>query len=300
MANEDVAPAEIEGAGDAGPGSEAGMYGPESEAWRLNREAFLLLGAGPRALLLQLAHPLVAEGVDQHSDFRGDPWGRLRGTLRSYLRIVYGDLGAARDEVRRLNRLHDAVAGRVADPEARHRTAAQAYRARDPELSLWVHATLVESTITAFDAWFEPLPRDRRARFYDETLPVGRAFGIPPRMLPGNLDAFEAYWASMLGPDGPVHPTPTARSLAATVLHPPVGPLPPSLYDWLMWPSLAILPPAVRAEYGIPWTPLRAGVAGWLTAGMAMWAHRLPAAWRSMPQARAADRRIRSASIGSP
>ena len=68
----------------------SGLYGPESEAWRLNREAMLLLGAGPRALLLQLAHPLVAEGVDQHSDFRADPWRRLPATLRSYLTIVYG------------------------------------------------------------------------------------------------------------------------------------------------------------------------------------------------------------------
>ncbi|HXU84971.1 MAG TPA: oxygenase MpaB family protein, partial [Verrucomicrobiae bacterium] len=68
----------------------AGLYGPASEAWALNREAMLLLGAGPRALLLQLAHPQVAAGVADHSDFRGDPWARLDGTLRSYLRIVYG------------------------------------------------------------------------------------------------------------------------------------------------------------------------------------------------------------------
>src|SRR4249919_1618289 len=68
----------------------AGLYGPDSEAWRLNREALLLLGAGPRALLLQIAHPLVAEGVDQHSGFREDPWSRLAATTRSYLTIVYG------------------------------------------------------------------------------------------------------------------------------------------------------------------------------------------------------------------
>jgi len=67
----------------------AGVYGPGSAAWARNRDAFLLLGAGPRALLLQLAHPLVAEGVAQHSDFRADPWSRLAGTLRTYLRIVY-------------------------------------------------------------------------------------------------------------------------------------------------------------------------------------------------------------------
>src|SRR6185503_3372914 len=79
-----------------------GLYGPSSEAWRLNREAMLLLGAGPRALLLQLAHPLVAAGVADHSDFRADPWRRLQATLRSYLRIVYGTATAARAEIRRL------------------------------------------------------------------------------------------------------------------------------------------------------------------------------------------------------
>src|SRR3954451_23151993 len=89
----------------------AGLYGPGSEAWALNREAMLLLGAGPRALLLQLAHPSVAAGVADHSDFRADPWRRLLGTLRSYLRIVYGTTGAARAEIRRLNALHRAIAG---------------------------------------------------------------------------------------------------------------------------------------------------------------------------------------------
>ena len=88
-----------------------GLYGPGSEAWRLNREAMLLLGAGPRALLLQIAHPAVAAGVNDHSDFRADPWRRLAGTLRSYLTIVYGSTGAARAEIRRLNTLHRGITG---------------------------------------------------------------------------------------------------------------------------------------------------------------------------------------------
>src|SRR5262245_52257480 len=91
---------------DAAATEAAGLYGPDSEAWRLNREAVLLLGAGPRALLLQIAHPLVAEGVDQHSGFREDPWSRLAATTRSYLTIVYGSASQARAEIRRLNALH--------------------------------------------------------------------------------------------------------------------------------------------------------------------------------------------------
>ncbi len=283
-----------------------GLYGPGSVAWRLNREATLLLGAGPRALLLQIAHPLVAEGVDQHSDFRSDPWRRLQGTLRSYLAIVYGTTARARAEFERLERLHRRVTGPVVDPEAA-RAFPGRYEARDPSLSLWVHATLVDSTIVAYREWIEPLGRDAEARYYRETVPIGRAFGIPDELLPQDLDAFEAYVAAMLAPGGPVHPTPTARRLAGYILHPtlaPLGPpiapalerLPRGLYDWAMWPAIGLLPATTRAEYGISWAPERRLVADALLVGFRAWRPLLPAWFRQMPQALAADRRMASAS----
>lgn len=263
-----------------------GLYGPASEAWRLNREAMLLLGAGPRALLLQLAHPLVAAGVDEHSDFRADPWRRLQGTLRSYLTIVYGTATAARAEIRRLNGLHRSIAG-------------AGYTARDPDLSLWVHATLVDTTIAAYDAWLEPMPRDQRARYYAETLPIGRAFGVPADLLPPDLDAFEAYVAAMLAPDGPVRVSAVARELADAVLHPPLGPVVPVLasvparfYAWTLWPSIGLLPASIRADYGFRWGPLERSVSAWLVAGWRGWRPLLPVSFRQMPQALSADRRI--------
>jgi len=295
---------------------DAGLYGPGTEAWRLNREAMLLLGAGPRALLLQLAHPLVAEGVAQHSNFRADPWGRLAATLRSYLRIVYGTTGAARAEIRRLNDLHRAIRGPVTDPAARARHGAR-YAARDPELSLWVHATLVDSTIAAYDAWVEPLPVSRRAEFYEETLGVGRAFGIPADLLPRDLDAFEAYLGSMLAPDGPIQVGDLARDLGGVVLAPPLGPalaalgdaqlglgeagaavaslldaLPSAAYRWLLWPSIGLLPPRIREGYGLRWGLREQAVSAWLVTSWRAWRPLLPAGLRLMPQAIAADRRV--------
>lgn len=280
-----------------------GLYGPGSEAWRLNREAALLLGAGPRALLLQLAHPLVAAGVDAHSDFRADPWARLAGTLRSYLRIVYGTTPAARAEIRRLNRLHRGVTG-------------PGYDARDPALALWVHATLIDSTLATVDAWMEPLAGDRRARFYAETLPVGRLFGIAEGVLPPDIDAFDAYMASMTGPDGPVHPTAVARELAQVILHPPLAPavdrgpvgerlgpaaaplgslldrLPRNAATWLLLPSIGLLPVGIREAYGFAWGPRERLLAAWLVTAWRGWRPLVPPGLRWFPQAVAAEARM--------
>jgi uncharacterized protein (DUF2236 family) len=291
-----------------------GLYGPASEAWRLNREASLLLGAGPRALLLQIAHPLVAEGVDQHSDFRADPWARMSGTLRSYLRIVYGTGTAARAEIRRLNKLHGRVTGPVRDPASAARFGAT-YRARDADLSLWVHATLVDSTLAAVDAWLEPLPSDRRARFYAETIPVGRLLGVPADRLPGDIDAFDAYMAGMLAPGGPVHPSAIALELSEVILHPVLAPLaergaiadrlgalgpavasllrrvPPAAVDWLLVPSVGLLPAATRAEYGLPWGLRERTIERYLVTAWGAWRPLLPPRWRWFPQALAADAR---------
>jgi uncharacterized protein (DUF2236 family) len=267
------------------PTRDHGLYGPDSEAWRLNREAMLLLGAGPRALLLQLAHPAVAAGVDQHSDFRTDPWGRLRGTLRSYLAIVYGSTLTARAEIRRLNELHRSITG-------------PGYRARDPELSLWVHATLIDSTIIANHAWLGPVDRARQAAFYLETRSIGRAFGVPDARLPADLDAFDAYVAEQLGPGGPVVVGDLARELAETIVHPPLpgvvaaARVPVRTYDWTMWPSIGLLPPAVREAYGFRWTARERLVSAWLLATWRAWRPVLPPTFRQMPQALAADRRV--------
>ena len=119
-----------------------GFNGPDSAMWLVNREA-VLLASGPAALLLQVAHPLVAEGVAAHSDFEADPFGRLRRTLRTTLALVFGDGPAAERAVQRLSRVHASVRGGVHDPLARAASGASAYRALDPALLLWVQATLV-------------------------------------------------------------------------------------------------------------------------------------------------------------
>lgn len=272
-------------------------------------------------MLLQIAHPLVAEGVAQHSAFRTDPWARLEGTLRSYLRIVYGSGPAARAEIRRLNRLHVVIAGPVTDEAAAARFGTD-YAARDPELSLWVHATLVWATLHTVGRWLGPIPREHAARFYAETLVVGRGFGVPESRLPADLDAFEAYIARMLVPGGPVHPTAVSRDLAWAILHPPLAPVvergpvaarlgaagpgiarllrhaPRSALTPLLVPATGLLPGDLRAELGLPWGFAERALSLWLTTMWRVWRPLFPEGVRWFPEALAADRRVARQDVG--
>src|SRR3954463_13256751 len=113
-----------------------GLYGPDTVTWRVNREAVLLAGGG-RALLLQVAHPLVAAGVARHSTFETQPWTRLHRTLDLVTKITFGDRRTSELASARLRGVHARVQGTAADGTP--------YSARDPDLLLWVWATLVDS-----------------------------------------------------------------------------------------------------------------------------------------------------------
>jgi uncharacterized protein (DUF2236 family) len=150
----------------------------------------------------------------------------------------------------------------------------------------------------------------RRATYYAETRPIGRAFGVPDALLPADLAAFERYVAEMLAPAGPVRVSDLARELARVVLRPPLAPLAPLLpvpsgpaaavlrrlpadaYAWTLWPSVGLLPASVRDDYGLSWGPLERSVSGWLVAGWRGWRPVLPVGFRQMPKALAADRRV--------
>ena len=179
-----------------------GFHGPDSVIWRVNREA-VLLGAGPASLLLQIAHPLVAEGVAQHSDFESDPWLRLRRTLRTTLAIIFGDGPTAVAAVRRLNGVHAAIRGEVQDGVARGQ-GAERYRALDPALLLWVQVSLVWMSVEAYEAWVGPIGMAERNALWAEAREVGRHLGIPLEISPLDWPALEAYWQRMIAPGGPL------------------------------------------------------------------------------------------------
>jgi len=267
--------------------------------WRINREA-VLLGAGPAALLLQVAHPLVAEGVAAHSRVADDPFGRLRRTLMTTLDMVFGDGPTAERAVRRLNRVHGSVRGPVTDPAARAATGADRYRAMDPALLLWVQATLIWSSVEAYSRWVGPLTAVDREAFWREARAVGVRMGIPLTVSPPSWPAFEAYWARMVAPGSELQVTDTARALAPLILRPALPVVPGPVVDLLALPGLALLPDRIRDAYGLDWSPRRARTAAVLSRGVRLWTGAVPVDWRSMPPARRAHRRVARASSGPP
>lgn len=269
-----------------------GFYGPGTQMWRINREA-VLLGAGPAALLLQVAHPLVAEGVAQHSDFAADPFGRLRRTLATTMDLVFGDGPTAERAIRRLNRVHAGVRGAVSDPAARLATRLDAYRALDPQLLLWVQATLIMTSVMAYRAWVGPLDREDVETFWAEARAVGVRMGIPLSVSPADWGALEAWWRGMLGPDGPITVTPTARLLAPLIIRPPLPHVPATIVGLTGLPGLALLPARLRDGYGIRWGAREERAAAAMGRAVRLWVRCVPSDWRAMPQARAAKRRAR-------
>jgi len=264
-----------------------GLFARDSIFRRVNREAVLLLG-GQRALLLQLAHPLVAAGVAAHSDFLAHPLHRLWRTVDTMLRVVHGDTPTAEAAARALGAVHARVHGALAEGTQGF-PAGTPYSAHDPALLLWVHATLVDSALATYECFVRPLAADERERFHAESRLVARLLGVPEERLPPSFASFERYVEGTIS-GHTLEPTPTARRLADAVLHPPLAFLPRLVGDVGAVVTLGLLPPRVRERYGLPWDAKRER--GFAIARSVVRAvlPALPDVLRAMPQARRAER----------
>jgi uncharacterized protein (DUF2236 family) len=216
-----------------------GLFQENSITRRVNRENVLLLGGG-RALLMQLAHPKVAAGVDEHSDFRAHPLRRLRRTIRMTMAIVFGDRETALSAARAVNQAHANVRG-------------SDYRALDPDLLLWVHATLADTALVTYETFVQPLEAREREVFYEEFKLLGALLGIPPDRFPATYADFEAYLEQMMSEGGPVRVDGRALDLAAQILRPPLRLLPGPLMFPLNVVTTGLLPQALREQYRLPW-----------------------------------------------
>lgn len=251
-------------------------------AWRIDGEALILAG-GTAALLMQLAHPAVAAGVAQHSDFRADPFARLRRTLTASYAVVFGTTARAERAIRRMNAIHGVVRGSV--PES-----GEAYRATDPALLLWVHATLIDTALRVYDRYVARLTAAEQQAYHAESRQVAIRLGVPAESVPDTLVELRSEMLRLMA-NGTVAVSDTARALAPSVLYPLRFP-PRLVWDVAHLVSLSVLPDPIRRGYGLSWSAGRERGMQRLGNVSRRGVPLLPRGLRRLPQARAAERRI--------
>jgi uncharacterized protein (DUF2236 family) len=266
----------------------AGYFDDSSLLRRVHRERVVALG-GPRALLMQAAHPLAVSGLLAHSAALDEPYERLERTAEVLNAIGFG----TRDEADRLTaevrRAHTRVRGRLAKAAGPF-PAGTEYRADDPHLLMWILYSLVDSSLVVYQRFVSPLSAAERAAYWEDYKVVGELFGLDRSEMPDTLADLEAYGAGMLA-GGELVVNDWARSRAREiVLEPPVpAPLRP-LVEAVNFVTVAMLPDKIREAYGfsvLPPVPVRRVV----TAGAAEYIRRavlplLPGRLRLTPAAR--------------
>ena len=218
-----------------------GLFGDGSVIRRVNIEPAIALGAGC-ALLLQLAHPAVAQGVADHSDFKRQPFKRLQGTLEATYAVVFGPEQLAEAVGARIRHLHEHVTG-------------ASYRANDPPNLMWVHATLVDTAMGCYADLVGPLSAGDAETYYAEMMRVGEVFGLPVGDQPPTLAEFRAYFADAVAR---MQVSEVGRDLGSFIVDPTL----PLRLDLPLWPALRLqrllsvgrLPPALREQFGFPWS----------------------------------------------
>lgn len=226
-------------------GPVAGVFGPASLTWRIDREAVIFLGAG-RALLLQLAHPWVAAAIAEHSHTFADPIGRFHRTFGIVFPMVFGSLDRAMLSARQLHRRHAMIAGEMPETVGPF-AAGSRYCANDIPSLRWVHATLVETALMAHDVVLPPLTAEERERYWSENRLYGALFGLAPNDLPVDWSGFATYTAAMTQSET-LTVSPAAREIAGQIFggaHPWLRP--PRWYRAL---TARMLPERLRAGFG--------------------------------------------------
>ena len=248
-----------------------GLFGPGSQFWRLDRESVVFLGAG-RALLLQLAHPWVAEAIAAHYRSGLDRIDRFHRTFAVVYTMVFGSLDQAVAAARRLHRRHAAVTGTMSadtGPFAR----GSPYRANDIAALRWVYATLIDTAVKAHDLVLPPLSAAERERYYAESKRFAALFGIAGADLPPDWTAFAAYNEAMWNSATLTIGAP-ARNIARQLLFGAQGAWP--VPHWYRAITAAMLPERLRADFGLPFGEAERGIAERAVARIRVLYPRLP------------------------
>jgi len=260
-----------------------GYYGPDSMAWKIGRETAVLLGGG-RAVLMQIAHPLIAMGVSAHSSYMSDPFGRAERTFMLGEYLTFGSTLKARRAAQTINRMHRHVHG-ILPMDAGAYSGGSRYDARNPELLLWVHATLVDTLLLTYTLFISPLSFEEQDQYYQESKAVARLLGLQPGDMPRTVNDLKRYIYEMVNSNR-LTATPQARQLAQQVLFPPAPFVIRPFMHLNFQVTCALLPEPVREIYGLEWSGRRQKAFDVSTWGMRTVIPRMPMSLRVLPVTR--------------
>jgi uncharacterized protein (DUF2236 family) len=247
-----------------------GLFG-DGDLIRVVGQEGLLIASGGTASLLQTAHPKIAQGVYDHSHHATDPLGRLRRTLQWSYAVIFG----SRAEAERLSaivvKMHEKVTG-------------PGYHAADPELQVWVQATLFAVAVDAYQAVFRrEFTVEELETYYRQTKIFATILGCPEELPPATYADFRDYYAKMLAE---LQITAESRAIADQVLHPrlPLGRLNEPGLAALRLITAGLMPEPIRARYGWQWDAARARRYRLLMGSLAAVYPRLPRRIRTLPR----------------
>lgn len=224
-----------------------GYFDDRSMLRRIHRERALAL-TGPRALLMQAAHPLAVSGLLAHTNALEDPYERLARTARTLGTIGFGTRADADEATRRVRAMHRRVRGSLATAVGPY-PAGTPYRADDPELLLWVLFTLVDSSLVVYQKYVRSLSREEEAAYWEDYKVIGRLFGLRDRDLPPTIDDLDAYRRQMLEGDR-LYVTDWARRQAKRIVFsPPIPWKARPLLETVNFVTIALLPDEIRRQY---------------------------------------------------
>jgi uncharacterized protein (DUF2236 family) len=234
--------------------SRDGYFAPESVIRRVGNTPVTPFLGGGTAVLLQVAHPLVAAGVADHSAYDRDVWRRLVRTLRALYMITFGTKAEAERAAQAVRAAHARVNGTI-EKQLGVFPAGTRYSADDPELMLWVHATLVHASLCAYQRFEHTLSPADQASYYREMALVARLFGTPADVIPMTLADHQDYFSAQIESDT-ITVTEPAREIARVILRAPLpGPM-RIVVPAHRLATAAHLPPRLREEYALGVTPL--------------------------------------------
>lgn len=251
---------------------------------RVGREG-VLIAAGGAASLLQTAHPKIAQGVYDHSYTAEDPLGRLKGTMQWVYAVEFG----TRDEAERISavvrRMHDGVTG-------------PGYQANDPELQVWVAATLFATAVHMYRLIFRELTPEELETYYEDSKVFATILGCPYELMPATYADFRAYYADTLAT---LQISDASRAIADQVLHPrlPGGRLNEPGLAAIRLITVGLMPEPIRRQYGWRWNASRRARFHLLMRALRLTYPRLPLTLRTLPR----DyylRELRRRSAGAP